>query len=179
MIHFLKILANYYQRNVSAHVNTLPIPLHVQLTVKLLSFFCTCVQFVQSTQLSTETFSSTSAVSEKSQLTKSEQTPTCCCGFGAVGRSSLNSSSSLSLLQPPACHCSSSSEESTSQALSRPSCPSRQGGMSGMASLVTPFLQISSGRKWSSQIRRSSPVSCLCVSLRAASQTWAQPPQLL
>lgn len=48
-----------------------------------------------------------------------------------------------------------------------------------MASLVTPFLQMSSGRKWSSQIKSSSPESSLCVSLRAASQTWAQPPELL
>lgn len=38
---------------------------------------------------------------------------------------------------------------------------------------------MSSGRKWSSQIKSSSPESCLCVSLRAASQTWAQPPELL
>lgn len=47
MIHILTILANYYQRNVSictrpGDVNTLLIPLHVQLTVKLLSCFCAC-----------------------------------------------------------------------------------------------------------------------------------------
>lgn len=55
-----------------------------------------------------------------------------------------------------------------------PMGPSRQGGMMGMASLLTPFLEMSSGRKWSSQIKCCSVDSCLSVSLRAASHTWTR-----
>lgn len=51
---------------------------------------------------------------------------------------------------------------------------SGQGGMIGMAPLLTPSMEMSSGRKWSSQIKCHFVESCLSVSLSATNHTWTK-----